>query len=172
MLSSTDLDCFQMRGESSTLATFYRGWQDYQALLVSAIGPLQAEQLALRPAPHLRSIGEAVRHVIGARARWFSYRIHNDTQELIDLATWDREGRPERSSSELTDGLERTWRELQGAMARWTDAEWDEVFEDEGGDPDQYTRSWVVWHLVEHDIHHGGEISITLGMHGLAAPQL
>ena len=26
--------------------------------------------------------------------------------------------------------------------------------------------------LIEHDLHHGGEISLTLGRHGLAAPAL
>ena len=27
-------------------------------------------------------------------------------------------------------------------------------------------RRFIVWHVAEHDIHHGGEISIILGMHG------
>jgi uncharacterized damage-inducible protein DinB len=27
----------------------------------------------------------------------------------------------------------------------------------------------VVWHVMEHDLHHGGELSLTLGMHGMAA---
>src|SRR5215472_5334056 len=30
------------------------------------------------------------------------------------------------------------------------------------------TRQFIVWHVAEHDLHHGGEISLTLGMHGLA----
>jgi hypothetical protein len=30
----------------------------------------------------------------------------------------------------------------------------------------------VVWHLIEHDLHHGGEVSLILGMHGLGAPDL
>jgi len=34
------------------------------------------------------------------------------------------------------------------------------------------TRQWIIWHVIEHDIHHGGEISLTLGNHGLAAPDL
>jgi hypothetical protein len=33
-------------------------------------------------------------------------------------------------------------------------------------------RKWVIWHLLEHDLHHGGELSFVLGMHGLAAPDL
>ena len=28
------------------------------------------------------------------------------------------------------------------------------------------TREWVIWHLIEHDLHHGGEISLILGSHG------
>ncbi len=31
------------------------------------------------------------------------------------------------------------------------------------------SRAWVVWHVMEHDLHHGGELSLTLGMHGLSA---
>ena len=33
----------------------------------------------------------------------------------------------------------------------------------------QLSRAWIVWHVLEHDLHHGGEISHTLGMHGLQA---
>jgi uncharacterized damage-inducible protein DinB len=30
----------------------------------------------------------------------------------------------------------------------------------------------VVWHLIEHDLHHGGEISQILGSHGVSALDL
>ncbi len=39
-------------------------------------------------------------------------------------------------------------------------------------EPARITRPWVIWHLIEHDLHHGGEVSLTLGTHGLAAPGL
>jgi uncharacterized damage-inducible protein DinB len=35
-----------------------------------------------------------------------------------------------------------------------------------------FTRQWVVWHLVEHDLHHGGEVSLILGSHGLTGLDL
>lgn len=25
----------------------------------------------------------------------------------------------------------------------------------------------IIWHVLEHEIHHGGEISLVLGQHGL-----
>jgi hypothetical protein len=28
-----------------------------------------------------------------------------------------------------------------------------------------------VWHVLEHDLIHGGEVSLTLGMYGLATPR-
>ncbi|HVB25083.1 MAG TPA: DinB family protein, partial [Ktedonobacteraceae bacterium] len=43
---------------------------------------------------------------------------------------------------------------------------------DENGEEETFTRQWVIWHLIEHDVHHGGEISFILGMHGLAAIDL
>jgi len=30
----------------------------------------------------------------------------------------------------------------------------------------------VIWQVIEHDLHHGGELSFSLGMHNLAAPDL
>jgi hypothetical protein len=37
-----------------------------------------------------------------------------------------------------------------------------------------HQRGWVVWHVLKHDLHHGGEIGfslgLSLGLHGLPAP--
>ena len=40
------------------------------------------------------------------------------------------------------------------------------------GQVETFTRAWVVWHLIEHDLHHGGEISQILGTNGIRAPEL
>jgi len=31
------------------------------------------------------------------------------------------------------------------------------------------SRQCIFWHVIEHDLHHGGELSFSLGMHGSAA---
>ena len=33
--------------------------------------------------------------------------------------------------------------------------------------PPPRSRQWIIWGVLEHDIHHGSEISTTLGIHGL-----
>ena len=42
-------------------------------LIVKALGALSEEQLALRAAPPMRSAGQIARHMVGARAAWFSW---------------------------------------------------------------------------------------------------
>jgi hypothetical protein len=34
------------------------------------------------------------------------------------------------------------------------------------------SRQWIIWGILEHDIHHGSEISTTLGVHGLPVVEM
>ena len=156
-----------------TLATFYSAWHTYQDHLIAALAPLNAEQLALRAAPQLRSIGEIATHMIGARARWIHLALGEGDEAFGELAMWDRPEMPVRSAAELVKELEATWLVMQSLLGRWTPEDMAQVFErTRGGQTRRFTRAWVVWHLIEHDLHHGGEISLSLGMHGLTAPEI
>ena len=157
----------------SLMPTLYAGWHNYQTLLITALTPLSPDQLALRAAPAIRSMGEIATHMIGARARWFYQLMGEGGDEFAALGTWDRQGMPTRTAPELSHGLETTCQGMQAAIARWTPADWQQTYPGEEPDePATITRQWVIWHLMEHDLHHGGEISLTLGMHGLTAPRL
>ena len=61
-----------MAEDNFTLTTFYTAWKAYQDRLAAALAPLSAEQLALRAAPGLRSVGENAAHIIGCRVGWFT----------------------------------------------------------------------------------------------------
>ena len=162
-----------MTTQQTHLFPFYKGWDVYQDLLIKAIAPLSTEQLRLRAAPHLRSIDENVAHIIGARAGWFNEIMGEGGAQIMAMAEWDIPGAPERTTAELLEGLEVTWQMIQNALTRWTPADLEYVFVHAGRDGEQrYTRQWIIWHLIEHDLHHGGEVSLTLGMHNLEAPDL
>jgi uncharacterized damage-inducible protein DinB len=162
-----------MTTQQTHLLPFYKGWDVYQDLLITAIAPLSADQLALRAAPQLRSIGENAAHIIGARVGWFHMLMREGNAEIEARDTWDMPGAPARSAAELIDGLEATWEMIQNALARWTPADLDYIFKHtHNGEEERFSRQWIIWHVIEHDLHHGGEISLTLGMHNLAAPDL
>lgn len=156
-----------MTTDPALLPALFKGWHDYQSLLITTLRQLSAEQLALRSAPGLRSIGMLATHMIGARARWFYLGFEEGGPDFKALGNWDRRGRRARTAAELVEGLERTWDGMQAAIVRWTPEQWAETFPGEEGEPEIITRQWVIWHLLEHDLHHGGEISLTLGAHGL-----
>jgi uncharacterized damage-inducible protein DinB len=165
-------NCF-MTEDASTLSIFYQGWHDYQQLLTEVIAPLSSEQLTLCVAPQQRSIGEIVRHMIGAWARWFHELMEVGDKGFADFGKWDREGAPTRDATALVQGLETTWRVMQDALANWTPEDMQYSYKgEEPSHPEPFTRQWVVWHLIEHDLHHGGEVSLILGAHGLQAPAL
>lgn len=157
-----------------TLALMTEGWQTYQGELSKALAPLSHEQLALRAAPNLRSIDELARHIIAVRAGWFHFQLGEGDDAFGAIASWAEPGSPTRSASELVNGLAVTWQVMQEALARYTPADLLEIVYDEDEEGNKYplTRGWVVWHVIEHDLHHGGEIGYSLGMHGLQAPRI
>jgi uncharacterized damage-inducible protein DinB len=168
-----------MSTPSLSLAQVYKGWDQYQQQLVTAIAPLSPDQLRLCAAPHLRALGPQVAHVIATRARWFYLDLKEHDVALEALMEWDgwtpHAGwvQPaERTAAELVSGLQATWQAIQAALERWTTADLEEIFPPTFPGEESFTRQFVLWHVIEHDLHHGGELSFVLGMHGLTALQL
>jgi uncharacterized damage-inducible protein DinB len=159
------------------VAGFYRGWDVYQQQLVTAFTPLEQAHLQLQAAPTLWSVGMLGNHIIAARAWWFHFWMKEGGEEFDEYADWD-EGvaMAERSAAEIVRGLEVTWGLIESRLAGWTTADLDKQFQrpvpNDAGKRPRRTRQWIIWHVLEHDIHHGGEISFSLGIHGLTGLDL
>ena len=161
-----------MTEQQINLLSFYKGWDTYQVLLIQALTPLSSEELALRVAPHLRSVGENVAHIISGRVSNFLV-MGEAGAEMAPLETWDERGAPPRSAAELVNGLESTWHMIKMALTRWTPADLENVFVDgQGEQASHFTRQSIIWSTIKHDLHHGGEISLTLGAHDVEALDL
>src|SRR5215469_4809201 len=149
------------------LSSVYKGWDCHHHLLSEVVRSLSAEQLALRAAPHLRSIGELAAHVIAVRARCLYYVLEEGETTLANLVRWDRTDADARTVPELLSGLDRTWQVLQDSLSRWRATDLEDILQGEKeGVTYSSSRQWVIWHMLEHDLHHAGELSLTLGMHG------
>jgi uncharacterized damage-inducible protein DinB len=157
-----------MTSDNQLVPSIYEGWHAYQEVMTQAIAPLDAPQLELCASPYLRSVREIAAHIIGARARWFFLLMGEGGDEFEAFGKWDRRGSKAQSTEELVNGLEATWIGMHGAIQSWTPDGWEATWPGEDdSEPELITRQWVIWHLIEHDLHHGGEISITLGAHGI-----
>ncbi len=157
-----------MAEDNRTLDTFYENWKQYQDLVKAAIAPLTEEQLELRAAPHLRTVRELAIHMIGTRVGWFTGFLGESDEVLKSISLVGRDESLKLTADQLVHDLEVTWQMIADALARWSSADMATTFTRErGGQTHTMPRQWVIWHLIEHDLHHGGELSLTLGMHGL-----
>jgi uncharacterized damage-inducible protein DinB len=168
-----------MTEQVSPLATFYKpGWENFQQALVQTTAPLSSEQLALSLGPHQRSIGELLEHLIGARFNWFYLWMGEGDPNVDWNVDEDPIEPPVYTAASLVAMFEKSWHVISSAMDRWTSADLEQLFPPPAShqvwlrkqgleDAPAHTRQWIVWHVMEHEIYHGGELSLGLGTHGL-----
>ena len=168
-----------MAEQASPLVIFYKqGWENYQQAIVKTIASLSSEQLALPVAAQYRSIGELLEHMLGARYAWFYGWMGEGNPNLDWNEDEDNEEPPVYKAASLVAMFEKSWHVIADALDRWTSADLEQVFsppaphqawlQQQGLEPEPpHTRQWIVWHVMEHEIHHGGELSLALGTYGI-----
>jgi uncharacterized damage-inducible protein DinB len=156
------------KDKQSTLDVIYENWRGYNKRLQKCITPLTNKQFLLQPAPQMWPLGQIVQHIISVRAGWFSGTLQENDKAMEGYMLWVKHNSPRRSAFELVRGLEETWAFIESRLQHWTPADGAVTFPDEmEGQIVEVSRSWVIYHVLEHDLHHGSEISLILGMNGL-----
>lgn len=172
--------------EATDHAPYLDGWKNHGSLLIAALKDLSDEQLNLRTAPHQWAIWQLAAHIAGTRTYWLDL-IDGCSDELRDFfgvafttvpglpledAGWEDDEDQPRNAAGLVDALTRTWQMVEERRHGWSPDELRMEFHRSRGRVRRFSRHWVIWHLMEHEIHHGGEISQILGTHGLTPVDL
>jgi uncharacterized damage-inducible protein DinB len=167
----------EMTEQVLPLTMFYSGWAAYQQNLVNVIAPLSPAQLAVPASSHHWTLGMIAQHIVANRVWWFQVWMGEGSPELDPITHWDpadKVEQPALDAAELVAGLEATWHMIAAALARWTPADLGHIFpspsrlsEEEQRIFGECTRQWIIWHVLEHEIHHGGELSLALGNYDL-----
>lgn len=122
--------------------------------------------------------------------------------ELWALGVCEADVDPCHPAAELVAGLEETWQMIEETLARLTPADLEQVIPPLSQAEREhhaklvepalqpYAQMWVererlagkvgpacsrqqiIWDILEHDIHHGSEISTILGVHGLPVVEI
>jgi uncharacterized damage-inducible protein DinB len=143
----------------------FGNWQAIRLALYQALDVLTEDQLNFVPHAGLWSLGETARHIAEVETGWFGWFVWHE------IDAW-----PEYSAAQyptltsvkqlLDDVHNRTLAYLDGK----TEADLDQVVVLPRGKTT--TVGWVVWHVLEHEIHHRGEIFLMLGLQGMEAPDV
>lgn len=167
------------------LKAVFDGWQGYQASLVHAIEPLTAAQLGWRPAAGANTVGEVARHISLGRITWFMrMQAPGSAEAAGHIREWevDRDGNRNvvesavpiaEDAAALVHWLALSWRMIDQTLSTWRVADLTQTYRHTWNE-DTYanSRQWTVWRILSHDIHHGGELSLMLGMQGIEAFEL
>ena len=184
-----------MTTTSPTLRAVYDGWDSHQQALTDAITPLTPEQLAWRPAPNQASVNEVIGHIAGARLWWF-YKMSAPGSAVLarQIAPWARDTFDAGDSGELNRWMQAnvqweetltqipgeslkwlasTWQMIETTLDAWTVADLAQTYRHVRGDKVYaVTRQWTIWRVMSHDLHHGGQLALMLGLQGVEAADL
>ena len=145
-------------------ARAFQSWQDEQEALKRAIAPLTDEHIQRRLMPGLRTPGEIAEHIVFGRAVHLQRVLGEGAAELTPLLRWDDADDPARTAAEIVQGLDLTWLCIAGYLMRGSPT--DVIPEQEM--PIRQT----IWGLLDHDLHHAGELSLLLGASGLPGVEM
>ena len=173
----------------------YDGWDSHQQALMRAVTPLTPEQLAWRPAPNQGSVNELIAHIAGARLWWF-YKMSApgsaalarqiapwagetfNAGDINDLNRWMEANVQWEESLIKTPGeslkwLESSWQMIATTLTTWTVADLAQTYRHiREGKIYAVTRQWTIWRIMSHDLHHGGQLALMLGLQGIDVPDL
>jgi len=170
---------------TDSLEFIFDGWQAYQKSIVYAVKPLTPDQLVWRPAENLWSVGELVRHISMGRVVWFLRMGAPGSDKVAGkIEFWEQDSDGNRQiveekidiadqPDELIHWLELTWEMIENTMKSWKLSGLSKSYQHVwNGQKYAPTRQWTIWRILSHDIHHGGELSLMLGLQGIEAFEL
>jgi uncharacterized damage-inducible protein DinB len=160
-----------------SIRRFYDRWPQYNRRLTEVVAVMTAEQLAIRPSPDGVPIWATVGHTAAMRNYWLCGVVGEPGSEATPWPDpnndpdWDDDLDHPRNAAELVWALDSTWAIVDGVLDRWTPELVDEIVERHyAGQVQLHSRASILQRLLTHEAYHCGELSQTLGIHGL--PQI
>lgn len=129
---------------------------------------LSPRQLAWHPGPDVESIGTLLIHIAAVEVSWIQEDLlRRPMGEEWKIAFPIRFGLTQVSDRPLEffwDKLDTARVETRAALTNLTDVDLDRAvvpLDQEGStNPGQFTIEWILYHLVEHEAHHKGQIAV------------
>lgn len=141
-------------------------WKAVRDGLNEALEQFSDEELHFRPAKGLWSLGEVALHIADAEEGWFEYVVRRRLLEWP--ANSDLQAYP--IMAEIQRRLQEVHGRTETFLEPLSSEDLDQIVQAPWGG--QFPLHFVLWHVLEHEIHHRGEIYLMLGLLGRQAPDV
>ena len=141
-------------------------WEEVRQGLFQALDKIHDNQLHFVPRDGLRSLSEVALHIADTENGWFGYVIKREYHKWPHDYTLEKYPAVTSIRSLLTEVHVKTEAYLESLQ----EADLERTVETPWGS--RLSMNWIIWHVVEHEIHHRGEIFLMLGLLGIEAPDI
>lgn len=134
-------------------------WKEVRKDLIRMVAWFSEEDLFFKPAPNCWLVGETFLHIAECEDYWIHAMVRKELPLDLhyDMGQYPS-GRAIRKRLELSH--ERSMQFIEGL--KQPDLAW--RFTTPAGET--LTLYEILWHVIEHEVHHRGELSLTLGLLG------
>ncbi len=141
-------------------------WRVVRQGLIEALDELADVQLDFVPREGLWSLSTVARHIANAEEGWFRYAVTRQHAEWPGEYTAQAYPTVDAVGELLAEVHARTEAFLEtvdvSELGQVVDLPWDE----------ELTLRQIIWHVIEHEACHRGEITLMLGLMGLKTPDV
>ncbi len=140
------------------LKEFFSFWTKVQESILYMASLLVPEDLKYTFDPKLHTVGDTFYHIAGAINGWLTEVIKdgekNPTEKIIPVENLTVEI--------INETLQNAFSRCKRLLNKLSNDDWNKTLTDMGDDgkPYQVKLHWVLWHLVEHDIHHRTQLKL------------
>lgn len=142
------------------LDQYFGHWRQVHADTLATVARFSQTELVYAPYAGSWSVGEIMLHIANAEDGWFRYVALRQTNEWPADFTLARYP----TVAHIQSLLRQIHAQTQSCLAGWEMADLDRHVVAPWGDT--FTLEWIIWHVLEHEIHHRGELSLILGLLG------
>ena len=138
------------------LKEFFQFWNGIQLSILEIASQLKEEDLKKTFDPALNPVGEMFYHIASTFNGWLTYQVKDGEENPGEIPT------EELTVININDSLKKSFARCKRLLEKSSEKDWNKILidYDDQNQPYEVTFGWVLWHLVEHDIHHRAQLKL------------
>ena len=131
-------------------------WRKVQRSILHMASLLNPEDLNYSFDPKLNPIGESFYHIARTYHGWLTYTIQDGEKDPERIPTKDL------TVENINNALKNAFNRGNRLLEKSSFNDWNKQLTDlnDDGTPYNVSFGWVLWHLIEHDIHHRSQLKL------------
>lgn len=134
-------------------------WEQVRRSLLVMIDRFSQEELAFKPFESAWSVGQIMLHIADCEDNWLHGVVR---QEITPWVFYKYADYPTKEL--IKEMLDRAHQRTISFLGNLEEPDLQREYTISRGDT--FSLGWIIWHVLEHEIHHRGELSLALGMLG------